>query len=977
MKEYKKRSIIILASVVGLLLLSTVLMFSMLHRITDKMDQGSNERMLNTTRMIQSSIRRQFRNDEERLDSFAGLYALRGGSTESTNVLANYAAATDFYRFFYMDLSGTGIDSSGERVEADSLPFEETALSQGQSGYSDAYIGDSGRLQITFQAPVRLDGEQIGALYADKTLSNYKDPSLFTFSNGTGCAFIVDGSGSWLIESTGSETDDVYAFLEENGNGPQLGKTLQTLMGNGEAGTMSIRFRGEDSLLCFLPKGNSYNWYLLSIMPKSSLQQEASEIINMVIITFAELAVALLLITILLLSRESMKGREKSRIYRERLFQNISSNIDFAFLLYSPGSRSVEMVSDNVRVLYDLEPDQVAAEPELLLAQCGVPEDDADRNAFFEGRLKEKVRKEYRAGMEDELQRWTEVNLLPADDGQYLAVLRDTTREHHMRDDLADALQQSQENNRARTTFFSSMSHDIRTPMNGIIGMTAIAQANLDDKEKVEDCLNKISVASDHLLALINEVLDMSRIESGKFSLKSEPVHLPELISNVLLLVKPDLIKKGHTMHVKSSVLDYDAVEGDALHIQKILMNLLSNAVKYTPEGGEIFISLQEKKRNDRMIDIIFEVEDTGIGMEPNFVKRIFTPFERAEDNRLSKIVGTGLGMAITKNIVDIMGGTITVESAPGAGSKFTVVLPMPLSQSSGQEAESLAGHRVLVVDDSQEACEGIQIMLEEVGVDVDWSLSGREAVEAAYRAHTEGREYFAVIIDWRMPDMDGIETTRRIRAKLGADIPIILLSAYNWEDVEQEAFKAGINGFLTKPIFRSELVQKLRFYIVGPSAKTQEAAARQVATPQFEGLRILLAEDNDLNREIAIELLVSAGIQVDSAENGLQAVRKIEQSEAGYYDMILMDIHMPVMDGLEAAGNIRKLPDKRRAGIPIIAMTADAFEEDIQRCKAAGMDGHISKPVDIEKMFNIIQYYYKNEGNAVENNEGNGEQKR
>lgn len=957
MKGYKKRSIFILASVVVLLMVSTAFMFSLLNRITDKMDQSSNERMINSTRIIQSSVRRQFRNDEERMKSFAGLYALRGGSTESDGILENYADATDFYRFFYMDLSGDGVDSRGEPVDVDSLPFEETALKMGQSGYSDVYIGDSGRLQITFQTPVYLNGEQVGALYADKAMSSYKDPSLFTFNGGAGFSFIVDGKGSWIIESTGSETDGIDRFLEKNGNSPEVRETLKKLMQDKAAGTINVRFRGEDSILCFLPKGNSYNWYLLSIMPKSALQQESDEVINMVAVTFAELAAALLLITALLLGRESMKGREQGRIYRERLFQNISSNIDFAFLLYTPLQKKAEMVSNNVRVLYDLEPEQVIAHPERLFDQCGVPEDDEERNAFFDGKLKENVRKEYRTGTNDELQRWTEVHFLSADDGQYLAVLRDTTREHHMREDLADALLQSQENNRARTTFFSSMSHDIRTPMNGIIGMTNIAQANIGNQAKVSDCLDKISAASEHLLALINEVLDMSRIESGKFSLKCEPVNLPELISSVLLLIKPDLTKRNHTMHVKSSVLDYDIVMGDGLHIQKILMNLMSNAVKYTPDGGEISISLEERKRADGMIDIIFRVEDNGIGMEPDFVKRIFRPFERAEDNRLSKIVGTGLGMAITKNIVDIMGGTICVESEPGVGSKFTVVLPMALSESHSQDVGFLDGHAVLVVDDSQDTCEGIRIMLEEVGVRVDCALDGRSAVEAAGRAHEAGNDYFAVIVDWKMPEMDGMETSRRIRETLGREIPIILLSAYNWEEVESEALEVGINGFLTKPVFRSELVQKLRFYILGAAVKAQDVSGTSVQY-RFEGLRILVVEDNELNREIAAELLGAAGILVDSAENGLEAVEKIRQSEAGYYGMILMDIHMPVMDGLEATRVIRDLPNRENAEIPIIAMTADAFAEDIQRCKNAGMDGHIPKPVNMEQLFRVIQKY-------------------
>lgn len=958
MKQYKKRSFTILISVICLLILSAIIMFSLLNRITAKMDQSSNDTMLNSARIIQSSISSQFRNDEQQMNSFANLYASSGGSVDSSDILANYADATDFYRFFYMDLSGRGIDSDGNAVDVNTLSFRETALSEGRYGYTDAYMGSSGRLQITFQAPVSVDGRQVGVLYADKTLLRYNDPALFVFSGGSGYAYVVDGSsGSWIIESTGSDTDNIMEFLEQQGNDRKIQNTLQNLMYSGEAGTMGVEFKNEDSLLCFLPMGNSYNWYLISVIPKSVLQRASSEIIKTVGITFGELIVALILITILLLSRESMKGREQSRIYRERLFQNISSNVDFAFVVYNPARQRVEMVSDNVRVLFDIEPEQVAARPELLFARCGMPEDDRAGDAFLSGELRENVKEEYKTGADNGLQRWTEVHLLPADDGQYLAVLHDTTREHHMREDLADALQQSRENNRARTSFFSSMSHDIRTPMNGIIGMTAIARANLDKPEKVRNSLDKISVASDHLLALINEVLDMSRIESGKFSLKKEPVNLPELISGVLILVKPDLTKKRHTMHVKSSVLDYDTVIGDALHIQKILMNLLSNAIKYTPEAGEISICIQERRRSDGMIDIIFQVEDNGIGMDPEFAKRIFNPFERAEDSRVSKVVGTGLGMAITKNIVDTMGGSISVESMAGAGSRFTVVLPMPISESDHQEADVLSGHTVLVVDDSPDTCEGIQVMLEEAGMHVDWALSGRDAVDAAGRAHLAGHDYFAVILDWKMPEMDGVEAARRIRAEVGKEIPIILLSAYDWEEVEQEALAAGINGFLTKPIFRSELVQKLRFYMMDTAAEPQKAPDSEPRF-DFEGLRILVAEDNDLNREIAEELLCEAGIQVESVVNGLQAVRKIKENEAGYYDMILMDIHMPEMDGLEASRNIRNLPRKDAADIPIIAMTADAFEEDILKCKNAGMNGHISKPVNMKKLFGIIQFY-------------------
>ncbi|MCJ7855417.1 response regulator [Lachnospiraceae bacterium NSJ-143] len=969
MKKYKKHSIIILVSIIFLLFSTVVFMLSLLNQITLKMNQGSNETMMNLTRIIHSSINSQFSNDEQQLDSSANLFVLSGGAVDPAETLDNYAKSTEFFKYYYIDKSGYGIDGDGNAVDVKSLPFKETALSNGIRSYSEAYTGSSGRLQITFQTPVYFNGSQIGALYADKTLLRYNNPALFTFSGGNGNAYVVNGDdGSWIIESTGSKTDGIYEFLEQNSNSPEVLDSLRNLMSNGQAGTIKVKLKGNESIMCFLPMENSYNWYLLSVMPKSILQRESSEIIKMVNITFIELTAALILITVLLLGRENMKGREQRRIYRERLFQNISANIDFAFLIYSPSNRSVEMVSNNVMVMFDIESEQALSNPELLFDKCGMPQDDKGRNDFFNGELNKKILQEYKTGENNELQRWTQIHLIPADDGQYLAVFHDTTSEHHMRDDLADALQQSQENNRARTSFFSSMSHDIRTPMNGIIGMTAIARANLDNPEKVKDSLNKISIASDNLLALINEVLDMSRIESGKFCLKKEPVNLPELISNVLLVIKPDLAKKGHTMKIRSSALDYDTVLGDALHIQKILMNILSNAIKYTPEGGKIFIHLEEKQRKDNMIDIVFEVEDNGIGMEPEFVERIFSPFERAEDNRLSKIAGTGLGMAITKNIVDTMGGTINVESKIGAGSKFTVVLPMQLSETNKFREDALAGNRILVVDDSVDACEAIEAMLEDVGVQVDWALSGVSALEAVNKAHLEGNDYFAVILDWKMPNMDGIETAMHIREDIGEEIPIILLSAYNWEDVEQDALKAGINGFLTKPIFRSELIQKLHFYMTGSDTKVNEDL-KQVLQHDFKGLRVLLAEDNELNREIAVELLNNAGIEVDSVENGLLAVERMKKSQPGYYGMIFMDIHMPVMDGIAATRNIRNLSDRGISDIPIIAMTADAFDDDIARCRNAGMNAHISKPVNIDKMFEVIWSYWQKNGGAENDN--------
>lgn len=966
----RRRFLVTFIGAVGILLTAIISTFSLLDRITEKMNQRSSETLLTSTRMIQNNLNNDLESDLEQLESCACLYALNGGDTTSTEFLFQFAQATDFFRFSYVDQTGIGISSDGSPVNIKDVKFQEKALSEGVSGYSDAYIGNSGRLQITFQTPVKVGGEQVGALYASKTLNYYSNPSLFAFRGGTGNAYVIGGSeGSWIIEGAGTKSDDLYSFLNTNQNDPEIGQSLRQLLEEGKAGTIQVHFEEEDSLLCFLPMENEQGWYLISILPKSILQKESSEIMELITITILVLVillVAVILIAGLLMNRQAMRSREKSRIYREQLFQIISANVDFVFLLYSYSGRNVEMVSDNVRFLFGLDPDQVASDPGLLFGACGVPEKEEGRTEFFDGKLNKKIVREYKTGTSHELHRWVEITLIPVDSSQGLAVFRDTTGEHHMRDDLAEALQQSQENNRARTAFFSSVSHDIRTPMNGIVGMTAIAKANLNDSQKVQSCLDKISLASDHLLMLINELLDMSRIESGKMSLSKETVNLPDLISSALLLVKPDSMKKNHTIHIKSSVLEYTTVLGDTLHLQKILLNLLSNAVKYTPDGGEIVVGLQEHLREDGLVDIIFQVEDNGIGMTPEFLDRIFLPYERAEDNRLSKIVGTGLGMAITRNIVDMMGGKISVESELGVGSRFTVSIPLPLSLKEEKEAVTLSGKSVLIVDDDLDACENLRIMLSKTGVLIRCCQNGRDAIASVKKAHEEGQDYFAVIMDWKMEGMDGVEAARRIREDLDLEIPIILLSAYNWEEVEKDAIEAGINGFLTKPIFKADLLQKLRQYTGDSRDQTPEPLNILPDQESCRGLRILLAEDNELNREIAEELLQGSGALVESVENGSLAVQRVEQCPPGYYNMILMDIHMPVMDGLTATKKIRSLPDADAAKIPIIAMTADAFEENIRKCRMAGMNAHIAKPVDPQKLLAVIRHYRdeKSEGN-------------
>ena len=520
---------------------------------------------------------------------------------------------------------------------------------------------------------------------------------------------------------------------------------------------------------------------------------------------------------------------------------------------------------------------------------------------------------------------------------------------------LEDALMQANRANKAKSMFLSNMSHDIRTPMNAIVGFTALALTHIDRKEQVEEYLGKIMTSGNHLLSLINDVLDMSRIESGKMHLEEKPCRLSEILHGLRNIVQADIHSKQLDLYIDTvDVIDED-ICCDKLRLNQVLLNLLSNAIKYTGAGGTISMRLIEKAgASSGYANYEFHIKDTGIGMSEEFVSHIFEPFEREKNTTHSGVQGTGLGMAITKNIVDMMNGSIQVKSEQGIGSEFIVNFTFRLNAEAKEvkEIPQLWNLKALVVDDDFNTCDSVSYMLEQVGMRAEWTLSGKEAVLRTRQAVSRGAGYSVYIIDWMLPDMNGIEVTRRIRKETGEDTPIIVLTAYDWADIEEEAKEAGVTAFCSKPLFLSELRSCLNS-IVNVSDEDENKGNMTV---DFEAGRILLAEDNELNQEIAVEILGDAGFTTEVAPNGQIAVDMLKKSEPGYYQVVLMDVQMPVMNGYEAVREIRNFENKKLASIPILAMTANAFEEDKQEALRCGMNDHIAKPINVKVLFETLK---------------------
>ncbi len=563
----------------------------------------------------------------------------------------------------------------------------------------------------------------------------------------------------------------------------------------------------------------------------------------------------------------------------------------------------------------------------------------------------------------EEIGVYLHINCWPIGQRGYCAcILRDIHEEAIERKNtnlaLQEALIASERASKAKTAFLSSMSHDIRTPMNAIIGMTALAAAHLGDDQRVSDCLKKISLSSKHLLSLINEVLDMSKIETGSVVLSEDEFNLSELLDSLVVMMNQQLETKAHSFSVSSMDLVHEYVIGDSLRIQQIFVNVMSNAIKYTPDGGRISLKITEKPSQQAKVACYeFAFEDNGIGMDEQYLQHVFDPFSREDDEQVSRIQGTGLGMPISRNIARLMGGDIKVESKKGVGSRFTVTIRLMLQDREvDEDFTSFVDLNVLVADDDRASLDSTCHILDGFGMKTTGTTSGNDAVELTVAQHEVGQDFFACILDWKMPDVDGVEATRRIRAAVGEDVPIIIVSAYDWSTIEKEAREAGANAFVTKPLFRSRLART--FHAIMDDTTDSITALKPIERLEktnAEGKRALLVEDNLLNSEIAKEILEMGGLAVECAYDGAEAVELVANSADGHYDIVFMDIQMPKMNGNDATRAIRSMKREWCQTVPIIAMTANAFAEDVQAAKTIGMNEHIAKPLDLSRLAAVL----------------------
>ena len=874
-----------------------------------------------------------------------------------------------FLEFFFLSADGDYKMATGETGYLGLQENMEEEIRQGNDVIANAAV--PGKSQLLIFATPKAHGiyqgfeyDAIAIAYENSDIVDVLDISAF---DGNAQSFMIHPDGRVVVDHSSEAWGNVYNFfgiLREYSDMSE--KEINALLEKFKAGrtdAMLLNLDGRNYYLVY-EKSDIQDWMFLGLVQAdivnasmNRLQRSTIFFVSAIVFCIAALFISL----IIQKNRTNLRRKDTEILYRDELFQKLSMNVDDVFLMLDAKTYQADYVSPNAEKLLGITVEQIRKDICILGKLHPEEQEDPEKNYMEKIQVHEQREWDFEyVHLKTGEKRWfhniamgSEVN----GKKKYILVMSDRTSDRKMNQALSEAVRAAETANKAKSTFLSNMSHDIRTPMNAIIGFTTLAVSNIDDKKRVRDYLGKILSSSNHLLSLINDILDMSRIESGKIHLEETEVSLSDVLHDLKTIISGQIHAKQLELYMDAMDVTNEDVYCDKTRLNQVLLNLLSNAVKFTPAGGTVSVRIRQYPGTVKGSELYeIRVKDNGIGMSQEFVQKIFSPFERERTSTVSRIQGTGLGMAITKNIVNMMGGTIEVLTEQGKGTEFIVRLPFRI-QSKHQRIEKIAeleGLKALVVDDDFNTCDSVTKMLVKVGMRSEWTLSGKEAVLRARQSMEMGDAFHAYIIDWRLPDMNGIEVTRQIRS-LGDDTPIIILTAYDWSDIEVEARAAGVTAFCAKPMFMSDIRDTL-MTAIGQKQAEAETAILPTAGSDFRGRYILLVEDNELNSEIAAEILNEYGFLVDTAENGAEAVEKVKNSKPGNYDLVLMDVQMPVMDGYEATKQIRALDNPALAGITILAMTANAFDEDKKKALECGMDGFLSKPIVIEELISILQ---------------------
>jgi len=971
-KRWKKHQ---RAWLIGLIIICLgVILFGGIHyveRLRENLGEQAVQNVLAVTKQQRQAFDTFIAGDRERLRSFAEYFSDNPHESpeDVRKMLKLFNEVDATYAVFCLDEGWYCINASNSihYLSEDEL---EIYLPLKGSGVRDTFTSIfSGEPKFGIYESFNFANGHRGFIQKSYDRSKVSETFSLSFYDNKGLAYVVNRKGDILLRSVGMIGDTYYdnIFQILNGNyGDQAAiDAFAKAMQSEEEGSMTFTGERGSFVYTYVPVETVDEWYLVSIVPETAINAEADEILmqsrQAVVLLILILLVCAIFLVLMWRTHKELKNRDEAIEYQDRMFEifatYLSRNTDDVYMLLDIGGHQIEYLSPNAERVFGIDDSEVL--PNLgATVLDNVTGDQVRLDDLYKLELGEKAETlegQWTNPSTGE-QKWFLHNVYCTQlQGRKKLVfyISDRTKERRAQERLAEALRMAQAANEAKSAFLSNVSHDIRTPMNAIIGFLALMRNEADNPGMVQEYAQRIDAASQHLLGLINDVLDMNKIESGSATLNLSEMNLAEVIDEINTIIRPQAKARNQTFEIFVSPLNYEHLMGDKLRINQILINLLSNAVKYTPKEGYIEMRVEELPRVvENYSRIRFTVKDNGLGMSEEYQKVIFNPFTREETEITHKIQGTGLGMAITKSLVDLMGGTIHVDSKLGEGSTFTVELELYIQEKEDDPKfwNEYSVSRMIVADDDEEVCQTIVKIMGKTGVTVDYATSGGTAIQMMRQNREAGRPYDLILLDWKMPDLDGLETARLIRKNYPEKIPILLLTAYDWGEIEQEAIEIGVSHFMPKPFFMCTFKEAIRRVMGSQKENTMGDAAI------VQGKHFLVVDDIEVNQIILVKILSTLGASCEVASNGQEAVDKFEASEPGGYDLILMDVQMPVMDGYEATRTIRSSSHPSAKTVPIVAMTANAFVDDVRDAIDSGMNAHIAKPVQLDKLKSTIQ---------------------